>query len=110
MSGFLSGLGVIGGAGSVDGAFSGMTEAGAARSTGSTETVPFAGVLKTMVEQTSALDRQAAQAVTGVLSGQGVDIHDAMIATQKADMAFQLALEVRNKAVGAYQQMMGMQF
>jgi len=107
VSGFLSGLGVIGGAGLVDGAFSGMSEAGAARAT---ETVPFAGVLKTMVEQTSALDAQAAQAVTGVLSGQGVDIHDAMIATQKADMAFQLALEVRNKAVGAYQQMMGMQF
>jgi flagellar hook-basal body complex protein FliE len=40
----------------------------------------------------------------------GVDIHDAMIATEKADMAFELALQVRNKAVGAYQQMMSMQF
>jgi len=48
--------------------------------------------------------------VTGLLNGQGVEIHDAMIATQKADMAFQLALEVRNKAVGAYQQMLNMQF
>ena len=50
------------------------------------------------------------QAVTGVLTGQGVDIHDAMIATQKADMAFELTLQVRNKAVAAYQQMMSMQF
>ena len=58
----------------------------------------------------SALDAKASQAVTGLLSGQGVDIHDAMIATEKADMAFELALQVRNKAVGAYQQMMGMQF
>jgi flagellar hook-basal body complex protein FliE len=33
-----------------------------------------------------------------------------MIATQKADMAFELTLQVRNKAVAAYQQMMGMQF
>ena len=72
--------------------------------------VPFAGVLQTMVQQTSALDQKASQAVTGVLNGQGVEIHDAMIATQKADMAFELALQVRNKAVGAYQQMMGMQF
>lgn len=110
VSGFLGGSGVIGGAGLVDGAFSGMSEAGTASAVRSSETTPFAGVLKTMVEQMSALDAQAAQAVTGVLSGQGVDIHDAMIATQKADMAFQLALEVRNKAVGAYQQMMGMQF
>lgn len=71
---------------------------------------PFAGVFRSMVEQTSALDRNASQAVTGLLTGQGVEIHDAMIATQKADMAFELALEVRNKAVGAYQQMMNMQF
>jgi flagellar hook-basal body complex protein FliE len=71
---------------------------------------PFAGVLKSMVEQTATLDRQASQTVSGLLSGQGVDIHQAMIATQKADMAFELALQVRNKAVGAYQQMMGMQF
>jgi flagellar hook-basal body complex protein FliE len=71
---------------------------------------PFGGILQSMVEQTSALDAKASQAVTGLLSGQGVDIHDAMIATEKADMAFELALQVRNKAVGAYQQMMGMQF
>ena len=72
--------------------------------------MPFAGMLQTMVQQTSALDKKASQAVTGLLTGQGVEIHDAMIATQKADMAFELALQVRNKAVAAYQQMMGMQF
>ncbi|HTH52951.1 MAG TPA: flagellar hook-basal body complex protein FliE [Edaphobacter sp.] len=71
---------------------------------------PFAGLLQSMVAQTKALDDQASATVTGVLSGQGVDIHEAMIATQKANMAFELALQVRNKAVGAYQQMMNMQF
>ena len=71
---------------------------------------PFAGMLKSMVEQTNALDTKASEAVTGLLSGNGVEVHDAMIATQKADVAFQLALQVRNKAVAAYQQMMGMQF
>jgi flagellar hook-basal body complex protein FliE len=71
---------------------------------------PFGGMLQSMISQTSALDTKASQAVTGLLSGQGVEIHDAMIATQKASMAFELALQVRNKAVGAYQQMMAMQF
>jgi flagellar hook-basal body complex protein FliE len=71
---------------------------------------PFSGVFQSMVQQTSALDAKASEAVTGLLSGNGVEIHDAMIATEKADMAFELALQVRNKAVGAYQQMMGMQF
>jgi flagellar hook-basal body complex protein FliE len=63
-----------------------------------------------MVEQSSALDAKASQAVAGLLSGQGTDVHSAMIATEKADMAFELALQVRNKAVGAYQQMLAMQF
>jgi flagellar hook-basal body complex protein FliE len=72
--------------------------------------VPFAGMFRAMVEQTSALDKKASDAVTGLLNGSGIEIHDAMIATQKADMAFEMALQVRNKAVGAYQQMMGMQF
>jgi flagellar hook-basal body complex protein FliE len=83
----------------------------AASNTGGTAgSVPFAGMFQTMVQQTSVLDQKASQAVTGLLNGSGVEIHDAMIATQKADMAFDLALQVRNKAVGAYQQMMGMQF
>ncbi|MEO6981518.1 MAG: flagellar hook-basal body complex protein FliE [Edaphobacter sp.] len=109
MSGFLSGSGFVGGLGlgvGDDGFAKSMGVGGAVATAG----VPFAGVLQTMVQQTSALDKTAFQAVTGLLNGQGVEIHDAMIATQKADMAFQLALEVRNKAVGAYQQMLNMQF
>jgi flagellar hook-basal body complex protein FliE len=95
--------------GAVDDGF--LSDAGvAASNTGASAGAPFAGMLQSMVQQTSALDQKASQAVTGLLNGSGVEIHDAMIATQKADMAFELALQVRNKAVGAYQQMMGMQF
>ena len=95
--------------GTVDDGF--LSDAGvAASSTGVGGGIPFAGVLQSMVKQTSMLDEKASQAVTGLLNGSGVEIHDAMIATQKASMAFELALQVRNKAVGAYQQMMGMQF
>jgi flagellar hook-basal body complex protein FliE len=72
--------------------------------------LPFANVMRSMVDQMNTLDEQASQAVTGLLNGQGVDIHTAMIATQKASLAFDLTLQVRNKAVAAYQQIMGMQF
>ena len=72
--------------------------------------VPFAGMFRSMVEQTSSLEAKANDAVTGLMNGSGVELHDAMIATQKADMSFELALQVRNKAVAAYQQMMNMQF
>jgi flagellar hook-basal body complex protein FliE len=111
VTGLFGGAGVTGGlgVGAVDDGF--LSDAGvAATTTGAGSGVPFAGVLQSMVQQTSTLDSKATKAVTGLLNGSGVDIHDAMIATQKADMAFELALQVRNKAVGAYQQMMGMQF
>jgi flagellar hook-basal body complex protein FliE len=109
MSGLTGGSGVLGGlsVGAVNDGF--LSDAGVAAS-GASSAVPFAGMLQTMIQQTSVLDQNASQAVTGLLNGSGVEIHDAMIATQKADMAFELALQVRNKAVGAYQQMMGMQF
>jgi flagellar hook-basal body complex protein FliE len=55
-------------------------------------------------------DDEATAKVTGLLSGDGTDIHTAMIATQKASLAFEAALAIRNKAVSAYQQIMSMQF
>jgi len=99
-------------AGGLGAAVSSATGVGAGSSTagGAGEATPFRGVFDSIVAQTSALDAQAAQAVTCLLSGQGVEIHEAMIATQKADLAFEMALQVRNKAVGAYQQMMSLQF
>jgi flagellar hook-basal body complex protein FliE len=106
MSGFWNGSGMSG----VTSGAAGVLTAATAGASGATGGAPFAGMFRSMVEQTSALDQKASDAVTGLLNGQGVEIHDAMIATQKADMAFELALQVRNKAVGAYQQMMGMQF
>ncbi|MFP5227333.1 MAG: flagellar hook-basal body complex protein FliE [Acidobacteriota bacterium] len=71
---------------------------------------PFGDLLKNAVKGIDGLEQQASQAVEGMMRGTGVEVHDAMIATQKADMSFELALAVRNKAVAAYQQVMGMQF
>ncbi len=70
----------------------------------------FSNLLKEAVSNVQQLESNASQATQGLLRGDGVDIHTAMIATQKADLAFELALSVRNKAVAAYQQVMGMQF
>jgi flagellar hook-basal body complex protein FliE len=70
----------------------------------------FGDTFHSAAQQIGKLDNDAQSAVTGLLSGQGVEVHDAMIATQKSELAFELALQVRNKAVAAYQQMMQMQF
>jgi flagellar hook-basal body complex protein FliE len=71
---------------------------------------PFADLLTDAVGQVNALEDQAQTAVVGLMTGTGVDVHQAMIATQKASMAFELALAMRNKAVAAYEQVIGMQF
>ena len=84
--------------------------AGSSKTQAQQPATPFGGVLQSLVAQTNSLDQQAQKAVTGLLNGSGVEVHEAMIATQKSDMAFEMALQVRNKAVGAYQQMMSMQF
>jgi flagellar hook-basal body complex protein FliE len=71
---------------------------------------PFSDLLTDAVSQVNQLEGQANAAVKGLMSGSGVDVHQAMIATEKASMAFELTLAVRNKAVQAYQQVIGMQF
>ena len=73
-------------------------------------TPPFGNLLKYAINNVQQLEAEASQATQGLMRGDGVDIHTAMIATQKADLSFELALSVRNKAVAAYQQVMGMQF
>ena len=73
-------------------------------------TMPFADLMTDAVGEVNRLQDQAGRAVRGLMTGTGVDIHQAMIATQKASMAFELTLSIRNKAVQAYQQVMSMQF
>jgi flagellar hook-basal body complex protein FliE len=72
--------------------------------------MPFGGVLQDAMANMNALEARASGLVEGLVEGQGVDIHAAMIATQKADLAFEMALAVRGKAVAAYQSLMGVQF
>jgi flagellar hook-basal body complex protein FliE len=71
---------------------------------------PFSDLFSDAVGAVNQLETQANSAVTGLIGGKGVDVHQAMIATQKASIAFELTLAVRNKAVQAYQSVIGMQF
>ncbi len=72
--------------------------------------MPFGDLLTDAVGEVNRLEDTARTTVKGLMTGTGVDVHQAMIATQKASMGFELALAVRNKAVQAYQQVMSMQF
>ncbi len=91
-------------------ASAGITNPLAAQAGQSTASSPFADLITDAVGQVNQLEQQAQTAVTGLMTGSVVEVHQAMIATEKADMAFELVLAVRNKAVQAYQSVMGMQF
>ena len=70
----------------------------------------FSALFGAGMQQASHMEAQAQSSVMDLLRGGGTEVHDAMIATQQSELTFELALQVRNKAVAAYQQMMQMQF
>lgn len=72
--------------------------------------LPFSALYHDAVDAVSGLQETAEQAASQLIAGAGVDVHQAVIAAEKANMAFEMALAVRNKAVQAYQQVMSMQF
>lgn len=103
-------ISAISGMASGAGALPGMAAFPAAPANEATNAAPFSDLMKDAVGTVNQLQDQAKTAVEGLMTGSGVDVHEAMIATQKASAAFELSLAVRNKAVQAYQQVMGMQF
>ena len=70
----------------------------------------FGSVLKTAINQVEELHGNAQAQVTDLLKGDRSDVHNVMIAVEKADIAFQLMMQVRNKIVSAYQEVSRMQF
>jgi flagellar hook-basal body complex protein FliE len=67
----------------------------------------FAEALGQLISSTENSTAGANEAITGMLHGTG-DVHDAMIAMQKAEMALELTVQVRNKLMQAYQDVMRM--
>jgi flagellar hook-basal body complex protein FliE len=70
----------------------------------------FREVLHSAIDDMQQLEGQAEAKVAGVLTGNGADVHSALIAVEKADLSFQLMMQVRNKIVSAYEEISKMQF
>ncbi len=79
-------------------------------SSGGAEGGKFLETLQQSMDQAEGAQGEAATQVAQLLNGQGADLHSAMIAVEKADLSFQLMMQVRNKIVQAYQQISSMQF
>jgi flagellar hook-basal body complex protein FliE len=70
----------------------------------------FLETLQQSIKQAEGAQGDAAAQVAQLLNGKGADLHSAMIAVEKADLSFQLMMQVRNKIVQAYQTISNMQF
>jgi flagellar hook-basal body complex protein FliE len=70
----------------------------------------FSGVLKGYLENVDTTVKQASDLTVKAAAGEIDNIHDVTIASQKAKVALELTVTIRDKAVEAYQEMMRMQF
>lgn len=69
----------------------------------------FAGALEKMVNEVNQKQVASGQAVHDLQSGQNASLHQTMIAMEEASVSFQLMVEVRNKVLESYQELMRMQ-
>src|ERR1700733_14245601 len=68
----------------------------------------FTNVLNHAIGEVEGTRSSAAKSVEQFLSGSGEDLHSTILATQRAELEFQMFMQVRNKVVSAYQEIMKM--
>ncbi len=83
---------------------------------GSTVTTPasspgtgFSEVLKQSIEAVNTAMQEAEASAAGLASGQHANIHETMIAMEKANISFRLMTKVQNKVIAAYTDIMRLQ-
>ncbi len=69
----------------------------------------FASQLQKAVAEVDSLQTQRNDMVDGMLTGEVSEVHDVMIAAKESQLAFELLMEVRNKLLESYQEIMRMQ-
>ena len=69
----------------------------------------FGSVLQQALGNLQQVQSAADQSMVQLATGQATDLHDVMIKTEQANLTFQLGVQVRNKLVDAYQEIMRMQ-
>jgi len=82
----------------------GVSQSSTQSSTGSA----FKDVLSSAINEVEGARAGANQTIDKFLAGEGEDLHSTVLASQRADLEFQMFMQVRNKVVSAYQEIMKM--
>ncbi|MCS6962170.1 MAG: flagellar hook-basal body complex protein FliE [Deltaproteobacteria bacterium] len=67
--------------------------------------VSFISALEEAIKKTDELQKTASSMMDKHLSGQGVELHDAIIAIQKADLSLQILNQIKNKIIKIYDEL-----
>lgn len=78
-------------------------------STTPTSSVTFADTIKEFMGDVNTSQIDAKEQTEKLIKGEPVDIHDVMITAQKAKTSFQLLMELRNKGLDLYREVMRLQ-
>ena len=78
-------------------------------STGGTAGASFGSFLNDAISKVEGFQQNANASIERFLSGEGEELHQVALATQHAELSFDLFLQVRNKVVAAYEEVMRMQ-
>jgi flagellar hook-basal body complex protein FliE len=70
--------------------------------------VSFGQMLEGSMERVNQLQKEADTNINNLANGQQTDIHQTMIAVEKAEVSFELLMQIRNKVIAAYDQIMRM--
>ena len=84
----------------------GVASAGAATGGGK---LPFADLIKGLVQETNGQQAQVEDSVKQLVTGETDSIHDVVLTASQADLAFRLVMEVRDRLLSSYQEIMRMQ-
>ena len=68
----------------------------------------FAEILKNSVNDVNEVQKNADLKVREFISGENTNLHETMISLEKADISFRLMMQVRNKILDAYKEVMNM--
>jgi flagellar hook-basal body complex protein FliE len=77
-----------------------------AKSTSTENGSDFFSILKESLNEVNNMQIKGDQAVTDIATGQVKDLHSAAIAIDKAEISMKVMLEVRNKALSAYKEIL----
>ncbi len=69
----------------------------------------FVDVLKDSISKVSELEKEADMEAEKLATAESQDIHSTMIAIEKADLSFQMMMQIRNKIINAYEEVMRIQ-